>query len=72
MRDEWRWSDAIDHAPNVVLTLPSTQPSYWQISEALETQHGLRLRFGYCGNGASVLFGMHPIGHGRLEPIEPE
>jgi hypothetical protein len=55
-----------------IVRLPSRRPTYRQLDAALRGQAGFRLRVGYCGNGASLLFGAHPIGPMTIEQTERE
>jgi hypothetical protein len=47
----------------------SSEPSLREVTEELERQASVETEIGYCGTGASLLFGMHPIGLPRLSVI---
>jgi hypothetical protein len=57
--------------PETIIRLPSRRPTYRQVDAALRRYAGYTLRAGYCGSGATLLFGAHPIGPLELEPIRP-
>jgi aspartyl/asparaginyl beta-hydroxylase (cupin superfamily) len=40
----------------------SAHPSLREVASALESQAHLTLKLGYCGSGATLLFGGYPIG----------
>jgi hypothetical protein len=37
-------------------------PTLREVGTRLESELGIRMKIGYCGTGASLLWGMHPIG----------
>ncbi len=64
------WPEVAPEAAARVVHLPSRRPTWREVDAALTRDSGLRLRFGYCGFGASLLFGPHPIGPPRIAARE--
>ena len=67
LRDLAKELGSTSSVPDVEVALPSRYPTYREIRDAIEQQTGLRVRPGYCGNGANLLFGAAVIGW-SLEP----
>jgi hypothetical protein len=59
--------DALDEeALGRTVCFTSTRPSMREVFAAVEKQLGLSMRYLYCGNGATLLFGAYPMGDPRL------
>ena len=55
----------LEPAPEVLqrrVCFPVEEPSMRQVGRALRAQLGVELGYRYCGTGATILFGPHPIG----------
>lgn len=50
---------------NTKVCFSSRTPTYREV-EGVLAQSGVTMHFGYCGTGATLLFGMHPIGGPRF------
>ncbi|MGV3625441.1 MAG: hypothetical protein ACO1OB_31815 [Archangium sp.] len=51
--------------PDAKVCFSSRTPTYREVEDVLRGE-GVTMDFGYCGNGATVLFGMHPDGAPRF------